>query len=68
MPRKIIRKLDPTRRNFLWQGNGEGEKKFHLVKWGAIITKQKQGCLTIKNLKAHKKSLLLKWALETSNK
>ncbi|KAG5631505.1 hypothetical protein H5410_003222 [Solanum commersonii] len=41
MPRKIIKKLDPMRRNFLWQGNGEGEQKFHLVKWDAIITKQK---------------------------
>ncbi|WMV13686.1 hypothetical protein MTR67_007071 [Solanum verrucosum] len=58
---KIIKKLDAIRRNFLWQGNGEGEKKHHLVKWEAIITSKKEGGLGIKNLKAQNKSLLLKW-------
>ncbi|WMV33005.1 hypothetical protein MTR67_026390 [Solanum verrucosum] len=58
---KIIKKLDAIRRNFLWQGNGEGEKKHHLVKWEAVITTKKEGGLGIKNLKAQNKSLLLKW-------
>ncbi|WMV10212.1 hypothetical protein MTR67_003597 [Solanum verrucosum] len=52
---------DTIRRNFLWQGNGEGVKKFHLVKWDAVISNKKEGGLGIKNLKAHNKSLLLKW-------
>ncbi|WMV20542.1 hypothetical protein MTR67_013927 [Solanum verrucosum] len=58
---KIIKKLDAIRRNFLWQGNGEGEKKHHLVKWEVVITSKKEGGLGIKNLKAQNKSLLLKW-------
>jgi len=61
MPGKIIQRLDTIRRNFLWQGNGEGVKKFHLVKWDAVISNKKEGGLGIKNLKAHNKSLLLKW-------
>ncbi|WMV47891.1 hypothetical protein MTR67_041276 [Solanum verrucosum] len=58
---KIIKKLDAIGRNFLWQGNGEGEKKHHLVKWESVITSKKDGGLGIKNLKAQNKSLMLKW-------
>ncbi|WMV45534.1 hypothetical protein MTR67_038919 [Solanum verrucosum] len=58
---KIIKKLDAIRRNFFWQGNGEGEKKYHLIKWEVVITNKKEGGLGIKNLKAQNKSLLLKW-------
>uniref|UniRef100_A0A0V0IVQ8 Putative ovule protein n=1 Tax=Solanum chacoense TaxID=4108 RepID=A0A0V0IVQ8_SOLCH len=70
MPGKIIQRLDTIRRNFLWQGNGEGVKKFHLVKWDAVISNKKEGGLGIKNLKAHNKSLLLKWLwrLASSNR
>ncbi|WMV13350.1 hypothetical protein MTR67_006735 [Solanum verrucosum] len=57
----IIQRLNTIRRNFLWQGNGEGEKKFHLVKWDVVISNKKEGGLGIKNLKSHNKSLLLKW-------
>lgn len=31
LPRNVLEKLDSMRRNFLWQGNGKGEKR--KVEW-----------------------------------
>ncbi|WMV18963.1 hypothetical protein MTR67_012348 [Solanum verrucosum] len=59
--RNVLEKLDSIRRNFLWQGNGEGEKKYHLVKWEVVTNSKKEGGMGIKNLKVQNQSLLLKW-------
>jgi len=61
LPGNVIEKLDSIRRNFLWQGNGEGEKKYHLVKWEVVTNSKKEGGMGIKNLKVQNQSLLLKW-------
>ncbi|WMV49661.1 hypothetical protein MTR67_043046 [Solanum verrucosum] len=49
--RNVLEKLDSIRMNFLWQGNGEGEKKHHLVKWEVVTNSKKEGGMGIKNLK-----------------
>ncbi|KAG5577611.1 hypothetical protein H5410_057745 [Solanum commersonii] len=61
LPGNVLEKLDSIRRNFLWQGNGEGEKKYHLVKWEVVTNSKKEGGMGIKNLKVQNQSLLLKW-------
>ncbi|KAG5616819.1 hypothetical protein H5410_016643 [Solanum commersonii] len=57
----IIVSIYLSLRNFLWQGNGEGEKKYHLVKWEVVTNSKKEGGMGIKNLKVQNQSLLLKW-------
>lgn len=61
IPGSVSKNLDSIRRNFLWQGNGEGEKQHHLVKWNVVIKNKKEGGMGIKNLDAQNQSLLLKW-------
>lgn len=42
IPMSVSKKLDSTRRNFYWQGNGGGEKKYYLVEWDVVIKIRKE--------------------------
>ncbi|WMV59186.1 hypothetical protein MTR67_052571 [Solanum verrucosum] len=60
IPDGVIDRLDALRRNFLWEGNSE-TKKFHLVKWAALIGNKQVGGLEVRNLKTQNQCLLMKW-------
>ncbi|WMV42466.1 hypothetical protein MTR67_035851 [Solanum verrucosum] len=50
----------PDGRNFLWEGNSE-TKKFHLVKWDALIGSKQKGDMGVRNLKTQNQYLMMKW-------
>ncbi|XP_059284834.1 uncharacterized protein LOC132038129 [Lycium ferocissimum] len=61
IPAGIIKRLDSIRRNFLWQGNWNKERKgYHLVKWKSLLVGKRYGGLGIKNLEIHSKALRMK--------
>lgn len=43
-----------------WDGNSK-RKKYHSVKWRAVMSGKKTGDMGIKNLKVHSKVLKMKW-------
>lgn len=45
----VIRELDSLSRRFLW-GAGEGEQKFHPVKWEVACTPKDEGGLGLPSL------------------
>lgn len=60
LPGSVLKKLDSIRRN-LWQGNGEGGSKYHLVKWYVVTNSEKEGTMGTKHLKVQNQSLHVKW-------
>ncbi|KAK6796557.1 hypothetical protein RDI58_004258 [Solanum bulbocastanum] len=60
IPNGVIGRLNALRRNFLWEGNSK-TKKFHLVKWAALIGNKQVGGLGVRNLKTQNQCLLMKW-------
>ncbi|WMV25457.1 hypothetical protein MTR67_018842 [Solanum verrucosum] len=60
MPSEVIEQIDKIRRDFLWKGNRE-KHKFHLIEWEKVTQPKYQGGLGIKNLAAHKRSMMMKW-------
>jgi len=59
IPDGVIERLDVLRRNFLWEGNSE-TKKFHLVKWDALIGSKQKGGMGVRNLKTQNQCLMMK--------
>ncbi|WMV42981.1 hypothetical protein MTR67_036366 [Solanum verrucosum] len=60
IPDEVIVRLDVLRRNFLWEGNSK-TKKFHLVKWDALIGSKQKGGMGVRNLKTQNQCLMMKW-------
>ncbi|WMV25611.1 hypothetical protein MTR67_018996 [Solanum verrucosum] len=60
IPDGVIERLDVLRRKFLWEGNSE-TKKFHLVKWDALIGSKQKGGMEVRNLKTQNQCLMMKW-------
>lgn len=60
VPSKILKQLDKSRRNCLWEVNDK-DHKFHMVKWIKVVLPKQLGGLGIKNLALHKKCLFMKW-------
>ncbi|WMV33017.1 hypothetical protein MTR67_026402 [Solanum verrucosum] len=60
IPDGVIERLDALRRHFLWEGNSE-TKKFHLVKWDALIGSKQKGVMGVRNLKTQNQCLIMKW-------
>ena len=60
MPRRVRLHLEQIQRGFLW-GDGNLEKKPHLVKRSTVCLDIKMGGLGIKSLAILNKALLCKW-------
>ncbi|KAH0709195.1 hypothetical protein KY284_010622 [Solanum tuberosum] len=60
IPRSIEKKINKSRRVFLWQGNKE-KLGYNLVKWDVVTLNKMQGGLGIKKLNMQNVSLLKKW-------
>ncbi|WMV45921.1 hypothetical protein MTR67_039306 [Solanum verrucosum] len=56
----VIERLDVLRRNFLSEGNSE-TKKFHLVKWDALIGSKQKGGTGVRILETQNQCLMMKW-------
>ncbi|GKC79241.1 reverse transcriptase domain, reverse transcriptase zinc-binding domain protein [Tanacetum coccineum] len=59
-PTTIIKKLESTRRNFIWGGNLD-EKKMAWIAWDKVIAHLNQGGLGIGSLKISNQEILAKW-------
>uniref|UniRef100_A0A0V0HH42 Putative ovule protein n=1 Tax=Solanum chacoense TaxID=4108 RepID=A0A0V0HH42_SOLCH len=60
IPRSIEKKINKSRRVFLWQGNKE-KLGYNLVKWDVVTLNKMRGGLGIKKLSMQNVSLLKKW-------
>ena len=60
LPSKVTKRLDATRRNFLWKCS-EDKKKYHLVKWEELLVSKRGGGLNIRDQSTQNKSLMMKW-------
>ncbi|KAG5569684.1 hypothetical protein H5410_059450 [Solanum commersonii] len=60
LPKKVLKKLDKLRRNFLWHGCKDNNG-YNLVKWDTTLNNRYLGSLCIKNLKKQNDSLPMKW-------
>lgn len=60
-PVSVVRELDSLSRRFLW-GVGEGEHKFHPLKWELVCTPKAEGGLGIPSLRITNTALLVKLA------
>ncbi|WMV60016.1 hypothetical protein MTR67_053401 [Solanum verrucosum] len=60
LPKKVLKKLDKLRRNFLWHGCKENNG-YNLVKWDTTLNNRYLGGLGIRNPKKQNDCLLMKW-------
>ncbi|RVX21581.1 putative ribonuclease H protein [Vitis vinifera] len=60
MPNSVARRLEKLQRDFLW-GEGNLERKAHLVKWEVVCGDKEKGGLGIRKLTLLNKFLLGKW-------
>ncbi|KAJ9686353.1 hypothetical protein PVL29_015315 [Vitis rotundifolia] len=60
MPKVVARRLEKLQRDFLW-GEGNLERKAHLVNWEAVCTDKEKGGLGLRKLVPLNKALLGKW-------
>lgn len=60
LPKTVIKRMDKTRKRFMWQG-GSMKKKYHLVKWTKLCLPKQKGGLGVHDLRKMNLSLLSKW-------
>ena len=67
MPKVVCERLEIIQRELLW-GEGNLEKKPHLVNWKTVYTKKKKGDLGVRSLSLLNKALRCKWRWRFANK
>nr|CAN77770.1 hypothetical protein VITISV_044337 [Vitis vinifera] len=60
MPKTVARRLEKVQRDFLW-GEGNLERKAHLVNWEVVCADKNKGGLGLRKLALLNKALLGKW-------
>ena len=66
MPKVVCERLEIIQRELLW-GEGNLEKKSHLVNWKTVYTEKKKGDLGVRSLSQLNKALLCKWRWRFAN-
>lgn len=69
-PIDVLHQMSTLMRNFLCQGSKSNSKRFHQIKWGAVISPVDQGILAVRDLGLMNKALGAKilWRLVTREK
>jgi len=65
IPKGVLKKLDYYRSRFFWQG--DGHKKYRLVKWSILCKPKSEGGLGITHLETQNICLLIKWLFKIMN-